>query len=108
MVVPPTTRLQFLVVRPDFGCPYLGMYKYTRTMMSFSYRSIMVVRRTTASIFWVVPGARTTRILNAGCKQRPSVAVARMYTCSVFTLIANYMASHIKDYSLNADFFHPN
>ena len=53
MVVPRTTRLQFLVVRPGFWLSVLGIYKYTRTKMSFGYR-FMVVHWTTASVFLVV------------------------------------------------------
>ncbi len=58
-----TIRLQFLVVRPNFWLSVLGIYY----QVSFNYR-FMVVRRTTASVFFgcpvtfvVVPGARKTK-----------------------------------------------
>ncbi len=68
MVVRRTTRLQFLVVRPTSWLSVLGIYKYTTTRAAQRQRWVLgtVVRRTTASVFLVVPGARTTNISNAG------------------------------------------
>ncbi len=56
MVVPQTTRLQFLVVRPGFWLSVLGNIHYnehTCTKVSLGYK-LMDVRRTTESVFVAV------------------------------------------------------
>ncbi len=54
MVVPRTTRLQFVVVRLDFWLSVQYTVSLTKASFGYSFMGYMVVRRTTASVFLVV------------------------------------------------------